>query len=102
MRLWRLLMDKGIIKVPKELTEALKRLEYKFLFNNREPVVSVYRSTPEMIEFEEIPVISDFIASGDNDDVLLFQYLTLMVQYAYDDDDKRKKIDEHLKMFLKE
>ena len=96
-------MDKGIIKIPKELTEALKRLEYDSLFHNRQVVRTFLDPISKTLQNEEIPAISHFMAKGDSNDVSLFQCLTLMARHAYDDnDDERQRIDEHVKMFLKD
>ena len=96
-------MDKGTIKIPKELTEALKRLDYNSLFYNRRVVRSYCNPITKMKENKEIPAISHFMAKGDADDVSLFQYLTLMALHAYDEDnEEREKIDEHFRMFLRE
>ena len=96
-------MDKGTIKIPKELTEALKKLEYNSLFYNRRVVRTYCNPITKMKENEEIPAISHLMVKGDADDVSLFQYLTLMALHAYDEnDDEREKIDEHFRMFLRE
>lgn len=95
-------MNKGTIKIPKEVTEALNRLEYNTLFHNRRVVRTYCNPITGNLENEEVPALSHFIAEGDQDDLSLLQYLTLIAMHAYDDNDEEiQKINEVCSEYLR-